>query len=55
MVAIESVTCIIGYFHIFRRGIRRKHLKNVEYQVFQNIHVCIDTYINIDIQRYRDI
>ena len=54
MVAIESVTYIIGCFDIFRHGIRGKHLSNVEYQVVKNIYVCIDTYMNIDKQRCLD-
>ena len=33
MVAIESVTYIVGCLDIFMYGIRGKHLDNVEYQV----------------------
>ena len=54
MIAIESVACIIGYFDVFRHWIGGKHLNNVEYQVFRSIYVCMDTHINMDIQRCPD-
>ena len=52
MVVVESEKYMIGYFDIY--GIRGKHLNKVVCQVFQNICVCMDTYINIDIQRCPD-
>ena len=52
IVAIETITYIIGYFDIFRHMIRQKHLNKVECQVFQNIYVCIDTYAQICMHIY---